>query len=404
MNGLLNNPYLTLGMGLLSGNQGVTKGAAFSNAMGGGLLGLREARRAQELQSIQQQRALQQQAVMQSMAAQRARQEREAKQRAAMGVPGEQWGPPDPSGGMWNQPGTGMYSTDPREQQQAMIEMARNSADPVAALQQMNKPGPAPSLKQVMGPNGPMWVEAKDAIGKPAYAAPLVQVGQGDVGMPVLLTPEEKRTFGYREDETPYKTPKGDIKLPPRDPGEKYKMKSFVENMRTSLSGIKNRFLDKNGNLKADIDYSGLKGSFNAIQLGAASGQGVMASIAQSTMSPGDKKLVADYLEFIAGSRGYSSGAAVPEIEVARDMSIYAPQPTDTGDVIAYRIKKMEDRLDNVSGIKDPKRRREVSEKIAAADEIEINKMAKKHGQWIDGKDGFEYKDLGNGTFEKRAK
>ena len=30
--------------------------------------------------------------------------------------------------------------------------------------------------------------------------------------------------------------------------------------------------------------------------------------------------------------------------------------------------------------------------------------MRLKHGQWIDGKDGFEYKDLGNGTFEKRAK
>ena len=133
MNGLLNNPYLTLGMGLLSGNQGVTKGAAFSNAMGGGLLGLREARRAQELQSIQQQRALQQQAVMQSMAAQRARQEREAKQRAAMGVPSEQWGPPDPSGGMWNQPGTGMYSDAPAEQQKALLDMARYSADPLSS-------------------------------------------------------------------------------------------------------------------------------------------------------------------------------------------------------------------------------------------------------------------------------
>lgn len=119
MNGLLNNPLLSLGMGLLSGNQGATKGAAFSNAMSGGLLGLRDARRAAELQSMQQQRALQQQAMMQGMQAQKARQERERKAQEAFMIPGtapEMMGPPSPTGQMELQPG--LDSRAPQNQQE----------------------------------------------------------------------------------------------------------------------------------------------------------------------------------------------------------------------------------------------------------------------------------------------
>ena len=83
---VFDSPMMRMGMGLLSGNTGRSKGEAFANSMGGGLRGLLDAQRARELASVQQMRQMQMQNVSQGMQAQKAKQERLAQQRAAMGV------------------------------------------------------------------------------------------------------------------------------------------------------------------------------------------------------------------------------------------------------------------------------------------------------------------------------
>ncbi|MBT8146489.1 MAG: hypothetical protein KJN90_06510 [Gammaproteobacteria bacterium] len=75
MNNFLENPYLQMGMGILGGNYGPSKGAAFANAMQGGLLGMQQARQGQ----MQKQKlAMQQQAAqLQQIKLAQAQKERE---------------------------------------------------------------------------------------------------------------------------------------------------------------------------------------------------------------------------------------------------------------------------------------------------------------------------------------
>ena len=73
MNGLIDNPMLQFGMGLLGGNYGPNSRAAFANAMKGGMLGLQQAgvsqARQAQTQAAQQRAALQQQQLQMAMAA-----------------------------------------------------------------------------------------------------------------------------------------------------------------------------------------------------------------------------------------------------------------------------------------------------------------------------------------------
>lgn len=166
----MQNPMTQLGMGLLSSNSGnygnFNPGPAFQNTM--------------QNMNNQAMMDFQKRLLQMKVEEQEEEKKRQSEARKAMGVPGgvEMYGPPH-RGQMEAQPtpGTGLFSSNPQEKQNALLQMAMASNDPMQAatmIQGMNK-GPDP-IKMGAGD-----VLFDPRTNKPIYSAPTKQTTPANI-------------------------------------------------------------------------------------------------------------------------------------------------------------------------------------------------------------------------------
>lgn len=105
-------------------------------------------------------------------------------------------------------------------------------------------------------------------------------------------------------------------------------------------------------NLEADIQaqYPDFDPSetIDATLRSIQSGGGTLQQIIGKAQSPASKAYLTAEMNWIAANRGALSGAAVPEIEVERDLQTYYPQAGDPPEVIAYKKRLRAARKDSI--------------------------------------------------------
>lgn len=153
--------------------------------------------------------------------------------------------------------------------------------------------------------------------------------GQGPIG-PIFATPEQKRQMGYDEDAVVMIDQKtGKPYMAPAISELGAKNINFFEMMETSDQAFDDIMVEY-----PDFDPTS---NFDAMMREYQASGSPFHSIASKFQSPASKQYHAATMNWIAANRGALSGAAVPEIEVQRDLQTYFPTAGDTPAVMALK-------------------------------------------------------------------
>ena len=309
------NPYLQAGIGLLSGNQGITGDAAFRNALAGGMSGvLRGQTIASDIAQRQQQQQL---AQLQLQQAQRQIAQQQALQAAAPQlVPAILGEDPQARREAWGN----ILSANP--QMLPQILSAQIKQTPTGMFQGTGMTAQDSNLVMQLAPKVQAGTATPDE--RTAYSMAYQRLQQpttlttpeGTYTRPGVQLPSLPRPAGLGAQGAPGFVP-GFTPKPPTE-GERKAAGQFTR-MSTAQQGLMALETDP------EFDVTNLKDWIGARMARGESATGTV--LGTLFTSPKYQQYSAFAGDWIAGLLRYESGAAVPDSEFHRYFSIYFPLP-----------------------------------------------------------------------------
>jgi hypothetical protein len=201
---------------------------------------------------------------------------------------------------------------------------------------------PQPSLKEVMGPNGPQYVEGASAIGQTPYhpeseSAP-VAILDPNTGEPVLVKKSE--AFGQKPASANQEKPLTE---------DQSKANIFAQRMIRSHD-----IVSKIG------DYSpmGIKAQR------ATEGVPIIGDIVNSQLSSNTQQISNAQRDFITAVNRKESGAVISPFEITEANRLYFPQPGDSDEVIKQKIGNRVTAIKGMTEVVPEKHRPKFSENL----------------------------------------
>ena len=156
-----------------------------------------------------------------------------------------------------------------------------------------------------------------------------VNVGSGQPSKLNFATPEQVNQLGY--------APGTQVMIDKNN-------KPFLPAAMSELTSKNQNFYDMMDSsealteevLTANPDFSPTD-TTDAMLRQIQAGGSTIGSIIAKAQSPASKSYLTAQMNWIAANRGALSGAAVPEVEVARDLQTYYPQADDPDELIEYK-------------------------------------------------------------------
>lgn len=170
----------------------------------------------------------------------------------------------------------------------------------------------------------------------------VVNTGNSPEGI-AWMSPEDKLKAGMNPTAPAYIN-KGEIKVPPSGAEHEAKSIQYINMMKNSLDE-----LDK---------FSAANPDFNPSEFGDAilrdlstDDSSIFGKAMGALQSPASKAYAGIAKQWVNANRAALSGAAVPEAEYARDLSIYFAKPGDSPQVAAMKDRLRRARLDDLTKI-----------------------------------------------------
>ena len=221
---------------------------------------------------------------------------------------------------------------------------------------------PQPSLKEVMGPNGPQFVDASSAIGQPPYhpdseSAP-VAILDPNTNEPILVKKSE--AYGQKPASSSQEKPLTE---------DQSKANIFAQRMIRSHDIV---------NKIGDYSPMGIK-----VQR-ATEDVPIIGDIVNSQLSSNTQQISNAQRDFITAVNRKESGAVITPFEIAEANRLYFPQPNDSDELIKQKIGNRVTAIKGMREVVPEKHRPKFSEDVNpdknpdASDRLE--QLRKLHG------------------------
>jgi hypothetical protein len=239
------------------------------------------------------------------------------------------------------------YNVAPKKSQAELFADAIAGASPEKAARMREyltstRNPPQPSLKEVMGPNGPQFVDASSAIGQPPFhpeseSAPVAIIDR-NTGEAVFVKKSE--AFGQKPASANQEKPLTE---------DQSKANIFAQRMIRSHD-----IVSKIG------DYSpmGIKAQR------ATEGVPIIGDIVNSQLSSNTQQISNAQRDFITAVNRKESGAVISPFEITEANRLYFPQPGDSDEVIKQKIGNRVTAIKGMTEVVPEKHRPKFSENL----------------------------------------
>ena len=218
-----------------------------------------------------------------------------------------------------------------------------------------------------------------------AEAAKMVDKNGNKVNIPVGMTHEQANALGYRYAQSDATSAKNS---------------AFLGGMENAEANIA-----LNKEMYPDFEPSD---TIDAVIRGVSAGGGTIGNVIGKLQSDASKAYMTSSMEWVASNRGYLSGAAVPEIEVMRDLQTYFGQAGDSPEILALKAQMRKARMEDLGATVGDASKSGHSKlrQTADADYRKLIKAKKdlKSGPPGADHDAYEYRQKEDGTWQRRAK